>query len=818
MKHIISTILLLTVFVTASWAQQKIKGKVTDARTGLPLTGATITGSTKNVTITDKDGIFYIDCNLSSQVTISFVGYEKSVQTIKNCDDELSIALKPSNMALNEVEITATSNTNQSILYQPLSITKLSTTELKRSTGLFFDDIINLNVPGVTFERRAVNSGQQFNIRGYGSGARGRNGVSSNFDGQGYKVYLNGIPVTDAEGITVMDDLDFGSIGNVEVVKGPAGTLYGQAIAGAVNLKTIRPERGKTSLEQQVMLGNYGLQRYTTQFQSGGEKSSILLNYGKQRHDGYFYHNASHKDFVNVALDFQPTEKQSISVYAGFADSYDERGGEQTIAQYKAKSDTGNFEYIKRNGHSHLVSFRAGVTHNYAFNNWLSNFTTVYGTGWYNDVSSAGGWTDKTTLNYGTRSAFNTKFALSNKVTLSGITGLEIQRQNAQTIGYNMKASPFDATPTVWTPGEPYWVLNAITGNTYTKSTTQAYFTEWTLSLPQDFSVTGGIGVSSVKFTLEDRFNPATAIKSSIFDTSYKKMWAPHFAINKVFNNKISVYASYSTGFKAPVSGTYFIAVPAVGATPANARIVSGLKPEKGTQYEIGSKGSLMEDRLSYELSFFNAIFQDKMTGIAVKNPNDATGVTLYTITANGGKQNHKGVEALLKYTVYQSNSGFFRPIHPFTNFTYSDFKYEDFRFHYINTGNKDSTVNYSGHHVAGVPKVTFNAGLDFGLQYGIYGNVTYAYRDKMPIVSTEEFFANSYSLLNSRLGIRQSLGRHFDMDLFFGVNNITNTQYPIKVFINQLTNPLSTTSGDAYIPGPRKANYYGGLNLKYNF
>jgi iron complex outermembrane receptor protein len=402
---------------------------------------------------------------------------------------------------------------------------------------LFFDDIINLNVPGVTFERRAVNSGQQFNIRGYGSGARGARGISSNFDGQGYKVYLNGIPITDAEGITVMDDIDFGSIGNVEVTKGPAGTLYGQAIAGAVNLKTIKPEKGKMSVGQEVILGSYGLQRYTSQLQSGGERSSILLNYGKQKHDGYFYHNSSHKDFVNVALDFNPKDKQAISVYAGFADSYDERGGEQTLAQWDAKSDTGNLEYVKRNGHSHLVSYRAGVTHDYSFNNWLSNFTTVYGTGWYNDVSSAGGWTDKTTLNYGTRSAFNTKFALPGDVKLSGITGLEIQSQNAQSIGYNMKASPLDVTPLVWTPGEPYWVLNATTGNTYTKSTTKAFFTEWTLSLPHALSVTAGIGISTVNFVLEDRLNPATAAKASIFDTAYKNMWAPHFAVNKVFNN-----------------------------------------------------------------------------------------------------------------------------------------------------------------------------------------------------------------------------------------------------------------------------------------
>ncbi len=83
--------------------------------------------------------------------------------------------------------------------------------ELKRGTGLFLDDAINANVPGVFMERRTVSAGQQFNIRGYGNGVRGTNGVNSNFDGQGSKIYLNNIPITDAEGITLMDDIDFGT-------------------------------------------------------------------------------------------------------------------------------------------------------------------------------------------------------------------------------------------------------------------------------------------------------------------------------------------------------------------------------------------------------------------------------------------------------------------------------------------------------------------------------------------------------------------------------------------------------------------------------
>jgi iron complex outermembrane recepter protein len=817
MKRIFLSIILLTIISITSFAQKTLKGKVVEAATGNTLAGATITFAGKAIATSDKEGSFAIDCSKASSIVVSHVGFESRKVVIVNCDDNITVSLMPGVSTLGEVEVTATSAQNKSLLYQPVAITKLTPLELKRGTGLFFDDIINVNVPGVSFERRTVSAGQQFNIRGYGNGTRGTRGASSNFDGQGYKVYLNGIPVTDAEGITVMDDLDFSSIGNVEISKGPAGTLYGLAIAGAVNLHTVTPEKGKTSISQETMIGDYGLQRYTTQFQTAAAHSSLLVNYGHQKSDGYFIHNASKKDFINIISEFQPKEKQSITAYIGFTNSYDERGGEQTIAQFEAKSDTGNLEYVKRNGHSRLISYRAGIGHNYEFNNWLSNFSTAFGTGLISDVSSAGGWTDKLSLNYGARSTFQTKFNLNEKVKLSGLTGFEIQRQNASTIGYNMKASPFDATPATWTLGEPYWVVNANTANTATVNSTSSFFTEWTLALPQDLSFTGGLGSSRMQIHLEDRFNPATATKPSTFDTSYKKMVSPHFAINKVFNKKISVYASYSTGFKAPVSANFFVPVAAVGPNPAAAKIDSALTPEKGIQYELGSKGSLLKDKLFYEITVFNAIYSDKMTAIAVKNPNDASGVTLYSITANGGKQNHKGLEVLLKYTAYESQNGFITLVRPFANLTSSNFKYEDFKFHQLVGTTKDSVIDYSGHPVAGVPKLTYNAGLDFGLKYGIYGNVTYAFRDKMSIVSTEEFYTKSYSLLNAKIGFRQTLAKKLDLDFFAGVNNITNTQYAIKVFVNQLTTPLSKTSGDAYIPGPRKANAYVGLNLKYN-
>ena len=65
-----------------------------------------------------------------------------------------------------------------------------------------------------------------------------------------------------------------------------------------------------------------------------------------------------------------------------------------------------------------------------------------------------------------------------------------------------MKQNPLD-TASFWKYGvNPYWVLNATTSDVNTVSTTSSLFTEWTLSLPKDISISGGIGSSNMKITL----------------------------------------------------------------------------------------------------------------------------------------------------------------------------------------------------------------------------------------------------------------------------------------------------------------------------
>jgi len=773
-----------TLISISLFAQKTTKGKVVDASTNNPLSGATVSIQNKEVTKTDADGNFTIECGKATRVMISFIGYEPKQQAIKNCDEELLISLTPSNTTLTNVEITATSNQNKSILYQPSSITKLNPVELRRGTGLFLDDAINANVPGVIMQRRAVSSGQQFNIRGYGNGTRGAAGFSSNFDIQGTRVYLNGIPLTDAEGITLLDDIDFNSIGNVEVVKGPSGTLYGLAIAGVVNLHTIQPEKGKTSVGQDLQFGSYGLRRYTTRFEMGGEHASILVNYGYQKSDGFMVHTASTKKFVNFAGSVQASDKQSVNFYAGYSDSYDERGGELTIAQYNNKDYSGNPAYIQRNAHSNIISFRSGVTHTYNFTNNISNTTTVFGTGQTNNSSSAAGWTDKNPINYGLRSSFATKFTLRNGSSLSGITGIEAQKQNAEVIGYFMKADPNNPNG--------YYRIDTIRSNQYYTTGTKSLFTEWTLSLPKAMSLTAGLGYSTMSIDLNDHFVRPNYSRPTHFARDYNNMVSPHFAVNKVFRKQLSAYVSYNKGYKAPVSSYFFVPV-----STSSAFVDTTLKPEIGNQFEIGTKGSLLHDKLVYQLSLFDAIFSNKMSAVAVTQGS----TTLYTYTVNSGKQDDKGIEASVKYTAFESGKGFFSMVRPFANFTYSKFRYKNYSF---------KGINYNGNKVAGVPPVTFNIGVDVNTIPGIYFNAYYSYRDAVYITSDNLNKTKSFGLLNAKIGLRRSISGHFDLDAFLGANNISGVQYYNMVFVNQLP--------DAYMPAPLNAVYFGGVSLKYNF
>src|SRR5216683_4302578 len=207
----------------------------------------------------------------------------------------------PRREASEEIEVVGEKGDVKQILLQPQAIGIVTRQEMRRSDGLFLEESLNL-VPGVRMESRSLSGGQRITIRGYGN--------ATNFNGTGYKAYLNGIPITDAEGITILDDVDFSTLEKVEVIKGPSSSLYGAGIGGVVKMYTVRPQPRTTRFIQEVDGGTQTLFRTNTRIEHATDNAAVVVNYGHQHSDGYRVHNQSRKDYALLTADYEASAKQ----------------------------------------------------------------------------------------------------------------------------------------------------------------------------------------------------------------------------------------------------------------------------------------------------------------------------------------------------------------------------------------------------------------------------------------------------------------------------------------------------------------------------
>lgn len=751
-----------------------ISGTVFDTYTRAPLGDVTVSIDNRRdgATTSAADGRFTIPCSGATSLTFRRLGYETYRLELTSCTDYLQVGLTAGTQNLNAVSVIATRDAPS--LQQPQSVTTLARGELTRGTGIFLDDALNL-VPGVRMERRTMSGGQRITIRGYGN--------RTNFDGSGYKAYLNGIPLTDAEGVTMLDDVDFATLGKVDVVRGPASSLYGAGIGGVVNLYTLRPDQPGTTLSQEVMSGADGLLRSDTRFASASSTSSLLLNYGKQDYDSYRVHSASQRDYASFVGDFRPSERRTISTYLAWSHSFDERAGQLDSAQFFGKRNAGELRYLQNDGHVDMESVRAGVTHSYRVNDHLLPVVTAFYSGTTREDIFAVGVTPKSWQTFGARAVLNT-YVDASAVRLTGTSGLEFEKTNLFTKNYPLN--------------------NKVQGPASTDLETHAMqyslFTQWEAAFAHDVAVTAGASANFIEYALVDRLtntgNPTH--RDLTGRKTYDPVVTPRLAIRKGFGNDLSLYASISTGYTPATSSDAVI--------PFTGKANTGLEPERGTQYEIGAKGNLLARRLAWQVALFDLRVRDKLTPQGVF---DNAGTQLYSYTVNAGDQSNKGLEATAAWSAVDRAQGAVRVLRPFLSLSLSDFTYRNFR-----SDNNDNarTVDYSGKNVVGVPRTVAGYGVDAAFAGGVYLNATLEHRSRMPITYDNVHEAPAYSLLNGKLGVTRALTPRLAIDAYVGAQNLTNELYYTMVFLNA---SFSGAPPAIYLPGPYKARYFGGLRLK---
>src|SRR5581483_6934437 len=148
----------------------------------------------------------------------------------------------PSKTELSEVVVTATKR-EQSVRKIPSTINAINGEELEQMGARELQDYLKL-IPGITLQEGDNDTNRTISIRGIGPQS---GGLIINNQNATTGVLLDDVSLTDPYGSFMIPDLDPFDLHDLEVLKGPQGTLFGAgALNGAIRYVLNKPKLGAT--------------------------------------------------------------------------------------------------------------------------------------------------------------------------------------------------------------------------------------------------------------------------------------------------------------------------------------------------------------------------------------------------------------------------------------------------------------------------------------------------------------------------------------------------------------------------------------------
>ncbi|MGE4657946.1 MAG: TonB-dependent receptor, partial [Gammaproteobacteria bacterium] len=152
-------------------------------------------------------------------------------------------------------------------------------------------------VPGLFLQNR-YNFAQDLRVAIRGFGAR------SNFGIRGIKILVDGIPETLPDGQGQVDSIDLGAVEQIEVIRGPSSTLYGNASGGVISV-TSESGPDEPFVEIRLSAGEYGFQKF--QVKAGGKTEQVdyFVSLSDSEINGYREHSEAENTQFTGRLRFQ---------------------------------------------------------------------------------------------------------------------------------------------------------------------------------------------------------------------------------------------------------------------------------------------------------------------------------------------------------------------------------------------------------------------------------------------------------------------------------------------------------------------------------
>src|SRR5690606_9414502 len=367
-KYFLSIVILGAFSFQVSGQELAVTGTVYDLQSQQVLSGVSLeTEHDHFKTLSDEQGEFLINhAGNQGTLRVSLLGYKSQLVHYKG-GEHLNIQLEPSTVALNAVRVTAY-NGNKTNKETAGAVALLTGEQIRQGSGVSLQSSFN-SVPGVQMDQSTL-SEARISIRG--------NGVRSSYGIRNIKIYVNDIPVTEPDGTTRIEALDVNGIGQAQIIKGPASSIYGGGTGGVINFKLQRSPYQERSVELSSLLGSFGLARLATTYRNGGDQVNAYASYGWQQFDGYREHNHDMRRFLTGNFQFFPSNKQIITLLLSRTTQHTQIPGALTQSQMNEDRRQASPSNIEKQAGRYQNWTRVGIGQQYRFNDQLTNTTSVF--------------------------------------------------------------------------------------------------------------------------------------------------------------------------------------------------------------------------------------------------------------------------------------------------------------------------------------------------------------------------------------------------------------------------------------------------------
>src|SRR5256886_12297991 len=319
----------------------------------------------------------------------------------------------------------------------PLSIQSVDRRDISRARPTWGLDEALVCVPGVYVANRYnFSQDQRISIRGFGA--------RSAFAVRGIKILVDGIPQTLPDGQAQRTNLDLGEVDHIEVLRGSASALYGNAAGGVISIWTSPHDVSHINEEARFVAGRFDARsgrswnkwQTTTSARLGGA-GTALLTVSRLDYDGERDHSAADNRVLNARVRLPLGSAWSLALVTDIGDNpRADNPGSLTRAELQANRDTVPLLNRNRNAGKALTQFQGGATLRHAMANGGEAAFTVFGLtrDLKNPITTT--YIDLNRVDYGARASVTYPVPLGS-LAHRPTAGFDVQRQRHDRKNFN---------------------------------------------------------------------------------------------------------------------------------------------------------------------------------------------------------------------------------------------------------------------------------------------------------------------------------------------------------------------------------------------